>query len=326
MPGTFSARAEARQISGAGAGDIVAGMNDTVGADGASPQIPVAGQPVVEIVLPVYNEQATLEASVRQVQAVASATIWVPWRITIADNASTDGSRAIARRLASELAGVRFLRLDFKGRGLALRAAWLGSPARVLVYMDIDLSTDLAALPPLIAPLLSGHSAISIGSRLAQGARISRGPKREVISRCYNKILRFVLRTRFTDAQCGFKAIRADVARHLLPHVRDNSWFFDTELLVLAERAGLRIQEIPVDWVDDPDSRVAIVATAAADLCGVARVAASLSRREFRRQLRTIGAEPLPAVALAAALPAGSSISRTATPTTEHVTSVLTAT
>ncbi len=301
-------------------------MNDTVGADSASPQIPVAGKPVVEIVLPVYNEQATLEASVRQVHAAASATIWVPWRITIADNASTDGSLAIARRLASELAGVRFIRLDCKGRGLALRAAWLGSPARVLVYMDIDLSTDLAALPPLIAPLLSGHSAISIGSRLAQGARISRGPKREVISRCYNQILRIVLRTRFTDAQCGFKAIRADVARHLLPHVRDNSWFFDTELLVLAERAGLRIHEIPVDWVDDPDSRVAIVATAAADLCGVARVAASLSRREFRRQLRTIGAEPLPAIALAAALLAESSISRPATSTSEHLTSVLSAT
>jgi putative flippase GtrA len=143
--------------------------------------------------------------------------------------------------------------------------------------MDVDLSTDLSALLPLVAPLLSGHSDLAIGTRLARGARIVRGPKRELISRCYNAILHLVLGARFSDAQCGFKAIRGDRARELLPLVRDRGWFFDTELLVLAQRRGLRIHEVPVDWVDDPDSRVDIVATALADLRGVARLA-----RDFR--------------------------------------------
>jgi hypothetical protein len=144
--------------------------------------------------------------------------------------------------------------------------------------MDVDLSTDLNALLPLVAPLLSGHSEIAIGTRLRPGAHVIRGPKREVISRCYNLLLHATLGTRFSDAQCGFKAIRAEAARELLPLVQDTSWFFDTELLVLAERAGMRIHEVPVDWIDDPDSRVDIVATALADLRGIVRVRAGLAR------------------------------------------------
>jgi putative flippase GtrA len=164
------------------------------------------------------------------------------------------------------------VRLPQKGRGRALHAAWSTSDAPVLVYMDVDLSTDLAALAPLVAPLVSGHSDLAIGTRLGRGSRVVRGAKREVISRCYNLILKSALAARFSDAQCGFKAIRADVAQRLLPHVADTGWFFDTELLVLAERSGLRIHEVPVDWVDDPDSRVDIVATAAADLKGIGRL------------------------------------------------------
>ena len=155
---------------------------------------------------------------------------------------------------------------------------WSSSDADVLAYMDVDLSTDLSALLPLVAPLISGHSDLAIGTRLARGSRVVRGPKREIISRCYNLILRATLATRFSDAQCGFKAIRADRARDLLPLVEDTGWFFDTELLVLAERGGLRIHEIPVDWVDDPDSRVDIVATAVADLMGIARLARGMAR------------------------------------------------
>jgi putative flippase GtrA len=154
---------------------------------------------------------------------------------------------------------------------------WEASDAPVLAYMDVDLSTDLAALAPLIAPLISGHSDVAIGTRLARGSRVVRGSKREVISRCYNALLRGALAARFSDAQCGFKAIRADVARELLPLIQDTGWFFDTELLVLAERAGLRIAEIPVDWIDDPDSRVDVLATAAADLKGIVRLARALS-------------------------------------------------
>ena len=146
------------------------------------------------------------------------------------------------------------MRLEEKGRGRALRTVWGASDAAVLAYCDVDLSTDLAALLPLVAPLISGHSDLAIGTRLGRGSRVVRGPKREFISRCYNLLLRGTLQTGFTDAQCGFKAIRADVARRLLPLVEDTGWFFDTEMLVLAERAGLRIHEVPVDWVDDPDS------------------------------------------------------------------------
>jgi putative flippase GtrA len=193
-------------------------------------------------------------------------------RITIADNASIDDTPRIAAELAGELAEVRVVRLEQKGRGRALHQVWSESDAAVLAYMDVDLSTDLAALAPLVAPLISGHSDLAIGTRLSRGARVVRGAKREIISRCYNLILRSTLSARFSDAQCGFKAIRADVARGLLPHVADTGWFFDTELLVLAERSGLRIHEVPVDWVDDPDSRVDILATATADLKGVGRL------------------------------------------------------
>jgi hypothetical protein len=165
------------------------------------------------------------------------------------------------------------LHLDAKGRGGALQAAWSSSNATVVAYMDVDLSTHLSALMPLVAPLISGHSDIAIGSRLAASARVVRGPKREFISRSYNLLLKSALGARFSDAQCGFKAMRADVARELLPLVSDTGWFFDTELLVIAERAGLRIHEVPVDWVDDPDSRVDVVRTAVDDLKGCCRCA-----------------------------------------------------
>jgi putative flippase GtrA len=213
--------------------------------------------------------------------------------VTIADNASTDGTLDIARELAQELPGVRVVHLPAKGRGRALRAVWLVSDAQVLAYLDVDLSTDLSALLPLVAPLVSGHSHLAIGTRLSRASRVERGPKREVISRCYNLLLRGALAARFSDAQCGFKAIRADAARELLPLVEDTGWFFDTELLVLAERAGLRIHEVPVDWVDDPDSRVDIVPTAMADLRGVSRLGRELMTG--RLPLREIG-EHLPLV------------------------------
>ncbi|MFJ3231494.1 dolichyl-phosphate beta-glucosyltransferase [Streptomyces sp. NPDC086787] len=231
--------------------------------------------PVLDVVVPVFNEERDLEPSVRRLHAHLRATFPHPFRITIADNASTDSTPRIAARLTDELPEAHWLRLDEKGRGRALRTAWTRSPAPVLAYMDVDLSTDLAALSPLVAPLLSGHSEMAIGTRLAPGSRVVRGLKREIISRCYNALLRSVLAVRFTDAQCGFKAVRRDVAERLLPLVRDSEWFFDTELLVTAERAGLRIHEVPVDWVDDPDSRVDILATALADLRGVARLLAT---------------------------------------------------
>jgi glycosyltransferase involved in cell wall biosynthesis len=231
-----------------------------------------AAAPDVEIVVPVYNEAAGLEQSVRRLHRFLSDGFPFSWRIVIADNASVDATPDIARRLAITLPSVRHLRLEQKGRGRALRAAWSASPAKVVTYMDVDLSTDLRGLLPLVAPLMSGHSDLAIGTRLAYSSRVVRCPKREFISRGYNRILHIALRAKFTDAQCGFKAVRRDVLDGLIGDVVDQGWFFDTELLVLAQRRGLRIHEVPVDWVDDPDSRVDIVHTALTDLRGVARL------------------------------------------------------
>lgn len=239
---------------------------------------PSYGGLALEIVVPVYNEEAVLERSITRLAEYLTHEMPSTWQITIADNASTDGTPVIAARLSEHMPNVEYRRLEVKGRGYALRDAWNASEAKVLAYLDVDLSTDLAALPPLVAPLISGHSDISIGTRLGQSSRVSRGPKREFISRSYNFLLRRTMQVRFSDAQCGFKAIRADVAKRLLPHVGDNGWFFDTELLIIAERSGLRIHEIPVDWVDDPDSRVDIKQTALDDLRGMVRVAGSLLR------------------------------------------------
>jgi putative flippase GtrA len=248
---------------------------DTAPAPGPRPPAPPV--PVLDVVVPVFDEEADLERSVRRLHAHLTDRFPYPFRITVADNASTDATPLIAARLAAELPEVVALRLDAKGRGRALAAAWGASDAAVLAYCDVDLSTDLAALLPLVAPLISGHSDLAIGTRLGRGARVVRGPRRELVSRGYNLVLRGALAARFTDAQCGFKAVRADVARRLLPLVEDTGWFFDTELLVLAERAGLRIHEVPVDWVDDPCSSVDVLRTALDDLRGVARLGRALA-------------------------------------------------
>jgi putative flippase GtrA len=226
----------------------------------------------VEIVVPVKDEENDLARSIRRLQAFLAGGFPFTARVTIADNGSTDSTWDIARGLAAELPDVAAIRLEQPGRGRALRSIWSRSSADVLAYMDVDLSTDLNALLPLVAPLLSGHSDVAIGTRLARGSRVVRGPRREMISRGYNLLLQATLGTRFSDAQCGFKAIRADQARELLPRTQDGGWFFDTELLVLAERAGLRIHEVPVDWTDDPDSRVNVRATALADIRGILRM------------------------------------------------------
>jgi len=236
----------------------------------------------VDIVVPVRNEERDLAPSIRRLVGYLRESFPFTTRVTIADNGSTDATWAIADRLARELPEVRAVHMELPGRGRALRAIWSQGEAEVLAYMDVDLSTDLNALLPLVAPLLSGHSDLAIGTRLARGSRVIRGPKRELISRGYNLLLRTLMGARFSDAQCGFKAIRREQARVLLPLTRDTGWFFDTELLVLAERAGLRIHEVPVDWIDDLDSRVDIIATALDDLRGMARLGAGLARGSIR--------------------------------------------
>lgn len=230
----------------------------------------------IDVAVPVFNEQATLECSIRTLHEYLSTWIDLQWRITIANNASTDDTADIADRLAASLPGVFAVHLGEKGRGRALKQVWLHSTAAVVAYLDVDLSTDLSALPPLIAPLLSGHSDVAIGTRLAPGARVVRGRTREFISRSYNLLLRGAMAVRFSDAQCGFKAVRREVAQQLIPLIEDNGWFFDTELLIIAERSGLRIHEVPVDWIDDPHSSVNIVSTAREDIKGMLRVGRSI--------------------------------------------------
>ena len=248
----------------------------------ADPGRPVADRetpaPQVDIVVPVKDEERDLAPSVRRLCSYLREQFPFSARVTIADNGSTDRTWAVATALSRELPGVTAIHMEKPGRGRALRAIWSASDAQVLAYMDVDLSTDLNALLPLVAPLLSGHSDIAIGTRLAHGSRVIRGPRREVISRSYNLLLRASLGAEFTDAQCGFKAIRRDQAQVLLPLTEDTGWFFDTELLVLGERAGLRIHEVPVDWIDDTDSRVDVAATALADLRGIARLGGGLMR------------------------------------------------
>ncbi|MCW2874368.1 bifunctional glycosyltransferase family 2/GtrA family protein [Actinacidiphila oryziradicis] len=248
-----------------------------------------ARQRSVEIVVPVYNEAHVLADSIRRLHAHLENSFPFPFRITVADNASTDATWQVAIDLTYQLPHVHAVHLDQKGRGRALKHVWSRSTADVVAYMDVDLSTGLEGFLPLVAPLLSGHSDVAIGSRLHRDSAVVRGPKREFISRSYNLLLRVGLAAKFSDAQCGFKAVRTEVFQALAPHIEDNAWFFDTELLVLAERNGLRIHEVPVDWVDDPDSRVDIVRTAIDDLKGMARI----TRRTLRGET-SIAAIPAP--------------------------------
>jgi glycosyltransferase involved in cell wall biosynthesis len=229
--------------------------------------------------VPVYNEQKILVQNIRTLHSYLTGNLPFPFVITIADNASTDGTLALARQVSAELPEVRTVHVDRKGRGLALRQVWSHSGADIVAYMDADLSTGLDAFLPLIAPLLSGHGDLATGSRLAHGATVARSLKREIISRSYNLLLRTVLSARFADAQCGFKAGRTEVIKTLLPEIKDDAWFFDTELLILAQRSGLRIYQVPVAWTEDPDSKVNIVDTALADLRGVARLRFAAWRR-----------------------------------------------
>ena len=234
---------------------------------------PVSADTAVDVVIPAHDEAAVLATNVRRLHRHLAEHLERPWQITIAQNASTDGTAAIADQLAADLAHVRVLHLVPAGRGQALREAWTTSTAPIVAYMDADLSTDLDAVGPMIDAIATDRADVAIGSRLVPGASVHRRMGRETISRAYNAVVRGVLHAHFHDAQCGFKAIRRDLAIDLLPRVVDDGWFFDTELLITAQRRGLRIEEIPVRWIDDPDSSVRIIPTAVADLRGVIRMA-----------------------------------------------------
>jgi glycosyltransferase involved in cell wall biosynthesis len=250
-------------------------------------------QESVEVVVPVYNEEAALPESIPALCAYLETYFPYRWSVVIADNASTENTLAVARKLATAYhPHVSVMHLEEKGRGRALKAAWSTSEADIVAYMDVDLSTNLWSFLPLVAPLATGHSDVAIGSRLLKGAMVTRQWKRELISRCYNLLIKAMFGNGFSDAQCGFKAIKRSVAKELLPWVEDNEWFFDTELLLLAEERGYRVSEVPVDWIEDLDSRVDIASTALEDVKGLLRVRTErvhrrLSRRGSRDALET---------------------------------------
>jgi len=226
----------------------------------------------IDIVIPVYNEEHVLAESISTLRKFLAEGFEHEYRIVVADNASTDGTLALAQKLAQKHPDVASLHIPQKGRGRALRSAWLTSPADILSYMDVDLSTDLSAFPPLIEAIAAEGYDIAIGSRLARQADTKRSFKREAISRSYNVMIKGLFFTRFSDAQCGFKAVSRRAVQDLVPLIENNEWFFDTEMLIIAEKAGYRIKEIPVRWLEDPDMRVNLPTTVWEDVRGLRRL------------------------------------------------------
>ncbi len=230
--------------------------------------------PRVDVVIPVYNEEKALPKSIPELRAFLSGSDFpYEWCIVIADNASIDDTPAVGRGLSEQTpAEVEYVRIERKGRGFALKTTWGQSAADIMSYMDVDLSTGLEAFPPLIRAIADGGYGVATGSRLARKSKVDRSLKRTALSRGYNLIIKAMLQTRFSDAQCGFKAMSREVAQKVLPLVQDNNWFFDTELLILAEKMGYRIKDVPVRWIEDRDTRVKIGATITEDLRGLWRM------------------------------------------------------
>lgn len=233
----------------------------------------MAQKQTVEIVIPIYNEAAELEANIKKLHSYLQKNLKTyKWHITVADNASTDNSLSIAKRLSRQLDNVGYMHLDKKGRGRAIKKAWGILDADIFSYMDVDLSTDLNSFKPLLQALNSGFD-IAIGSRLLPRSKVSKRPlKREILSRNYNLLITLFFNVHFSDAQCGFKAVTSKLAHHLLPHIRDNAWFFDSELLILADKMGYKIHEEPVLWIDNPGSTVRVLKTIYGDLSGLWRL------------------------------------------------------
>ena len=235
-----------------------------------------SGDISVDVVIPVLNEAHVLRQSVHTLREFMSRHVPYRWRLVIAENGSTDGTAGVAIDLAQEFNDVDVELIGQPGRGRALRLAWSRSTADIVSYTDVDLSTDLRALPKLLDAIVNGGCDLAIGSRLAPGSHTTRSFKRELVSRCYNFLLRHLLNVKFSDAQTGFKAVTREVVEVVLPRVLDQGWFLDTELLVLSQAMGYEVREIPVTWREDDDSRVRIIRTAWDDLCGIVRLLRSL--------------------------------------------------
>ncbi len=228
----------------------------------------------VDVVIPVYNEERALPQSIPELRAfLLGADFPYDWRIRIADNASIDDTPAVSRELEKQFPGeVEYVRIERKGRGFALKQVWGEDDAEVHTYMDVDLSTGLEAFPALTKAVAEDGYGVAIGSRLMKRSRVTRSLKRRILTTGYNTMIKGMFFTRFSDAQCGFKAISHEVAQRVLPRIENNNWFFDTELLILAEKMGYRIKDVPVRWVEDTDTRVKIGGTIMEDVRGLIRM------------------------------------------------------
>ena len=236
----------------------------------------------VDVVVPVYNEENALANNIERLDKYLAAYLPYRYRITIAENGSTDGTPLIAAELHKRMPSVEVSLLKEKGRGRALKKVWSESDANILAYMDVDLSTGLDAFISLIRPLIKGEASIAIGTRLGKGAEVDRSLGREIVSRIYNRILKWSLDLNVSDAQCGFKAASRRAVQELVPLIENNEWFFDTELLILAEKAGYRLKEVPVRWLEDPDTRVNVPKTVWEDVRGLLRLRLGRPWRRLR--------------------------------------------
>ena len=208
----------------------------------------------VLMVVPTYNEQLVIAKNIKTAYTALAVLLKDhDWTLLVADNGSTDTTPGVVSALLAGCPRLAFWHTDKKGRGNALRQVWMQADADVVAYMDADLAADLAEVPKLIAALRDAD--LAVGSRLSRGSSTDRSFFRECISRSYNLLSEILVGTSVSDLQCGFKAVKREVAQKILPLTTHDGWFFDTELIVFAEHLGFKVAELPVAWQESPDRR-----------------------------------------------------------------------
>jgi glycosyltransferase involved in cell wall biosynthesis len=237
----------------------------------------------VDVFIPVYNEEEALPQTMPQLREfLAGPDFPYDWKIVITDNASTDATPAVSRKLTEDYPGeIDYVRIERKGRGYALKQVWPASEADIVSYMDVDLSTGIEAFPKLIKAIAEDGYDLATGSRLMRKSKVTRSLKRRVLTFGYNTMIKGLFWTRFSDAQCGFKAVSREVARKVVPMIENNNWFWDTELLILAEKMGYRIKDVPVRWVEDTTTTVKIGGTVMEDVKGLIRMSRTMPWRDI---------------------------------------------
>jgi glycosyltransferase involved in cell wall biosynthesis len=209
------------------------------------------------LTVPAYNEENILEKNVNLILKYMGAN-FNNFKIVIANNGSTDKTNDIAKKLAKDNNEILLITTKKRGKGLAIKNSWLKFDADIYAYMDADLSTSLRDFSKLINAIKEGND-ISIGSRYLKKSVVKRGLNRAIFSKLYNQLLALLFKTNVKDMQCGFKAVNEDIIKKHIPRIKDDSWFFDTELVIMAENQGYTIKEIPVSWKSNPESKLKII-------------------------------------------------------------------